>query len=108
MNLNNIYRQLFGKDHLQDTTVTDLSEYGRVGGVDTGQGFKHVQFAPMNTRMYSNISLSYVGFANPGTGISQPNWRIMRISNDGTFTDFPNGSTEFEFIWTAKELLSYA
>lgn len=36
------YTQLFGKDHIRDGDVIDYSEHGRVGGVSTGQPFKHV------------------------------------------------------------------
>jgi len=37
-----LYQDLFGKDDPVDASVTDFAEHGRVGGVDTGQGFKFV------------------------------------------------------------------
>lgn len=42
MSITDLYHQLFGKDHIQDGDVISFSEHGRVGGVDTGQGFKFV------------------------------------------------------------------
>lgn len=38
--ITDVYKALFGKDHIQDGNVIDFSEHGRVGGVSTGQGFK--------------------------------------------------------------------
>lgn len=108
MALTDLYRRLFGYDHLQDGTVIDLSEHGKAGGVSTGQGYKHIQFTPLTMRFSSNASVSFYGFANPGTNASLPNWRIMRQNHAGTFIDFPNGSTEFEFIWDERALLEYS
>jgi len=42
MTIQDIYQLLFGKNHIQDGNVIDMSEHGRVGGVSTGQGFKIV------------------------------------------------------------------
>lgn len=39
--LTDLYQQLFGKNHIQDGNVIDMAEHGRVGGVSTGQAFKH-------------------------------------------------------------------
>lgn len=43
MALTDLYHALFGKDHIQDGNVIDFAEHGRVGGVDTGQGFKFMR-----------------------------------------------------------------
>lgn len=105
--LTDLYQQLFGKNHIRDGSVIEMAEHGRAGGVSTGQGYKHIQFAPMTTRFASNASVSFYGFAKPGTNATLPNWRIIREDHAGTFTDFPDGSTEFEFIWDNRELETY-
>lgn len=40
--ITDLYTQLFGKEHIRDGDVIDMSEHGRVGGISTGQAFKHV------------------------------------------------------------------
>ena len=42
MSITDLYGLLFGKEHIKDGDVISFSEHGRVGGVSTGQGFKHV------------------------------------------------------------------
>lgn len=41
MAITDLYKLLFGKEHIQDGDVISMSEHGRVGGVSTGQGFKY-------------------------------------------------------------------
>lgn len=57
MAITDLYKLLFGKEHIQDGTVIDMAEHGRVGGVSTGQGFKHVSFINPNNGS-SGISAS--------------------------------------------------
>lgn len=55
MALPDIYRALFGKDHLTDGDVISLSEHGRVGGLSTGQGFQHNVLIDKDTGSYLAI-----------------------------------------------------
>ena len=68
MGLNAIYESLFGKNHIQDGTVIDLAEHGRVGGVSTGQPFKFVSSVDPTTG------------TNPQTDGSQ---RTQIVDSDG-------------------------
>lgn len=42
MNITDLYRILYGRSGTAKGTDIDMSEQGRVGGVDTGQPFKYV------------------------------------------------------------------
>lgn len=55
MSVPDIYPALFAKDHIQDGDVISLSEHGRVGGVSTGQGFKHISIVDKDTGIYEQI-----------------------------------------------------
>ena len=37
-----LYSALFGKGDPVDASVSDFAEHGRVGGISTGQSYKHV------------------------------------------------------------------
>ena len=41
MIINDLYRKLFGREGTEKGTDIDMSEHGRVGGLSTGQAFKH-------------------------------------------------------------------
>jgi len=70
MTIQDIYQLLFGKNHIQDGNVIDMSEHGRVGGVSTGQGFKivsQVDGLPPTTGNNPSATLTYDGSGNLST-----------------------------------------
>lgn len=93
--LSDLYRSLFGKDHIQDGTVIDLAEHGRAGGVSTGTSYKSVQVVPLAVQNATNASLTLYGFAKPGTNATLPNWRIMAEDINGNVL-FADGDDEFD------------
>jgi len=62
MALTDIYRKIFGYDHLQDGTVIDLAEHGRAGADRDGQGFKFTKKKKCSctTSSFSYYSLSII------------------------------------------------
>lgn len=59
MTITDLYQQLFGKGAIQDGTVIDMAEHGRVGGVSTGQGFKYVSdIGGLGIEEYDYVSLA--------------------------------------------------
>lgn len=65
MAISDIYRLLFGRDGTEKGTDIDMSEHGRVGGVSSGQPFKHVSVIDSTTgaNLYDtlNIGNAYLG-----------------------------------------------
>lgn len=57
-----------------------------------------------------SASVSYFGFALPGTATSAPSWRIMKKNVVSTVTSYTyaNGSTDFVNIWDNRASLSYS
>lgn len=54
----------------------------------------------------------YVGWSQPGTSTSQPFWRIMKQtfngSNQVTDITWPGGSTGFGSVWDSRTTYSYS
>lgn len=111
MTLSDIYRNLFGKDHLQDGNAIDLAEHGRSGGVSTGQGFKFTKDVPEKTLIDESISgVTFIGSALPGTATTTDAWLIKRITESGTDTliEYPSGIAEYNTAWVSRASLSYS
>lgn len=56
-------------------------------------------------------TVTYVGYAAPGTATSSPLWTIKRITENpaNTFTtEFAGGSNSFQFEWDDRAGLSYS
>jgi len=49
INITDLYNSLFGKKGIADGNVIDMAEHGRVGGLSTGQSFKHVSVIDPST-----------------------------------------------------------
>lgn len=58
----------------------------------------------------TNPQVVYKGYANPGANPAQPDWAILKISNDaGIFTyQWADGNKQFDNIWDNRETLSYS
>jgi len=54
----------------------------------------------------------YTGFAAPGSATSAAVWRIKKITYDAsdnpTAVEWPNGDTEFKYIWDNRASLTYS
>lgn len=111
MALIDIYRSLFGKDHLQDGTVIDLAEHGRSGGTSDGQGFKFSKDIEETTQIDTAITgVTFIGKSKPGTAQTTDAWLIKRITESGTTTaiEFPGGMAEYNTAWASRASLSYS
>jgi len=111
MALTDLYRSLFGKDHIQDGNVIDFSEHGRVGGVSSGQSFKFTRGVEELTKIDESITgTTFIGKARPGTATTTDEWLIKRITESGTDTDieFPSGIAEYNTAWASRASLSYS
>jgi hypothetical protein len=57
-----------------------------------------------------STTLTYVGYAVPGTAASAASWRIARIQTVGTvlMKTWANGNTNYQNIWNDRASLSYS
>ena len=59
-----------------------------------------------------NNNPTYVGNAAPGTNVSEPRWRIMRITydamNNPLSTMWADGNSNFDKVWTSRASYSYS
>jgi hypothetical protein len=111
--LTDLYIQLFGKNHIQDGDVIEMSEHGRVGNVSTGTGFKNVYTLSPYTLELDYVGGEnpiYLGSAVPGSSTASPVWQIKKITYDGN--NNPTliavaGGAEYNQIWDDRASLTY-
>jgi hypothetical protein len=55
-------------------------------------------------------TVSYYGFASPGTPTNYPYWRIMKKETSSTVTSYlyANGTLDYSAIWDDRASLSYS
>jgi len=66
---------------------------------------------PFATRVDEvSASLTYVGWAVPGTLDAAATWRVMRMSVTGTVTaiEWADGDESFDNVWSSRAGLSYS
>lgn len=97
MGVPDIYQALFGKKAPTDGSVIDLSEHGRVGGLSTGQAFKHTSVVDKDTGAYMGVN------ADRSINVI-PNGSVVD-TNNSTETPLLAGAT---FTGTAAEVLHFA
>ena len=108
ISLPDIYQALFGKNHIQDGSVIDLAEHGRVGGVSTGQGFKFSQTPDYATKVTTVGSVTYVGIAPIGSSQASAVWQAKKVdSTTGVVITYAD-SGNFSQVATDLTALSYA
>ena len=110
MALTDIYRKLFGYDHLQDGTVIDLAEHGRAGADRNAQGFKFTRAVDEKTVVDQvSTTVTYVGKALPGVATSVGEWQIKKITVAGTVTsiEYP-GTVEYIYVWDDRASYTYS
>ena len=115
MSLLDIYRNLFGKDHLQDGDIISLSEHGKAGGVSDGQGFKFTREID-ETMIVDEASstVTYIGWAIPGSnsteGKADARWKIKKIdeTTNPTVIGYADGNDNYDNIWDNRASLSYS
>lgn len=58
----------------------------------------------------ASSTITYVGFARPGTADITPAWRIFRIETSGTVTKirWAEGTAAYENIWSNRASLTYS
>lgn len=58
----------------------------------------------------ASSTVSYVGYAEPGTATSSAQWQIRRVTISGTqtITEFADGDTQFNNVWDNRAALSYS
>lgn len=110
--LSTIYRALFGKDHINDGSVIELSEHGRVGGVSTGQPFKYVAIAGGTTLVdEASTEITYIGKTKNGsaTDTSSAIWQIKKVTESGTISTiaYADGDDKYDNIWANRASLTY-
>lgn len=108
MSITDLYKLLFGKEHIQDGTVIDMSEHGRVGGLSTDQGFKFNALIDPTTGQYStenhlctdNTTSTLLGAGATFTGVWQDciNYQEVNVS---IVSDKNSATNGLVFQWSA-------
>lgn len=111
--LSDLYRALFGKDHIQDGSVIDFSEHGRTGGVSTGQPFKFVGIVGEVTVVDESTSgTTYIGKTRLGSinDTNQAIWQIKKVleSSGITTIGYANGEQTYDKTWDNRAGYSYS
>lgn len=109
--ITDLYIQLFGKTHIKDGDVIEMSEHGRAGGVSSGDGFKTVRKVEEKTLIDEpDSTITYVGKAAMGSATSDTVWQIKRISVSGTVTtiSYADGVSNYTKEWDERTNYSYS
>jgi len=109
--INDIYRQLFGREGTSKGSDIDMAEHGRAGGVSTGTPFKGIQEIPLKFLMdLSGGDTFYMGEANHGTATSEEKWRIARMVIGGSSIEitYAEGNDLFDKEWDERTSYTYS
>ena len=106
-----LYSQLFGKDHIKDGDVINYAEHGRTGGTSTGQGFKFYK-QPEEKVIVDEASgtITYIGTSSIGADTSADVWQIIRVEETGTLTSVTQAEANDNYVhvWDDRVSLSYS
>lgn len=109
--ITDLYVQLFGKEHLKDGDVIEMSEHGRAGGVSTGSGFKNTKTVEEKIIIDEVSSTTiYIGRALVGSSTASAVWQIKKISVSGVVSSFllADGDDKYNNVWDDRASLSYS
>ena len=103
------HKLLFGKKGIQDGNVIDMAEHGRGGGVSTGQPFKFTDFINYAIKITESGSITYIGYANPGTAQATAAWKVMKMdTTSGLVITWADGNLNFDNVATDLTALTYS
>lgn len=119
MGIDAVYKSLFGKKAPVDGSVIELAEHGRVGGVSTGQSFKHVVSIDPNSggtikgdyvlKLTEDGTTTYIAKAAPGSDESDAVWQAYKLdASSGLKITFADGDANFDNVATDLTSLSYS
>ena len=97
-----------GFDSPRNPTAVEVNEHSAAGDNVNGRRFKATQIVPLTSRFLSNASVSYYGYANPGTATSAAAWRIFQDDHGGTQTLLADGNDAFDNVWDNASSLTYS
>lgn len=108
----NLYKSLFGrKSDAGEGGVIDMAEHGRVGGLSTGQPFKHTDDVNYAKKITVSGNYTYIATATLGTVDATATWRVFRIdvsvAGDTRFT-WCDGDDNFNNVATDLTALTYS
>ena len=79
-------------------------------GANAGKQVQHVFIDSLFISRQDDVSasVSYYGWAVPGTSVASALWRIMKkdVSGTETFYLFADGNTDFDNVWDNRAALS--
>lgn len=109
MIVDDLYQNLFGKNHITDGDVIEMAEHGRVGGVSNGQPFKMTSNAPMAIKVTESGTTTYVARSKPGTLEATALWQCMKIDeSSGAVITWADGDDTYDNIATNLAGLTYS
>jgi hypothetical protein len=99
MTLNDIYRNLFGKDAIENGNVIDFAEHGRIGNLSTGEGFKKVRVLDDDGNFINSFgATSTPTAANTGVSGATTSAILLPLNADRKHASFYNASTGTLYI----------
>lgn len=111
MTIIDLYKRLFGRTGIEDGNVIDMSEHGRTGGVNTGQGYKFTRKVDEKTLIdEASATVTYIGKASHGADLGAEVWQIKRVSISGNVTtiSFADGNENYDNEWDERAGYSYS
>jgi hypothetical protein len=95
------HKLLFGKKGIADASVVEMAEHGRVGGISTGQPYKFTDSVNYDIKLVEDGSITYVGYAKPGTAQAAESWKVMKMdATTGLVITWAGGSPDFSYAVT--------
>ena len=99
--ITDLYINLFGRTKIKDGDVINMSEHGRVGGLSTGQPYKFTDLVNYNIKLVEDGSITYVGYATPGTAEATEEWKVMKMdTTTGLIITWAGGAPDFLYAVT--------
>ena len=68
---------------------------------------QHVTASPLDSARSKSGGFTFLGLAKPGSLQASAVWRIFRVSNTTSRTQFPNGDPGFKFVFDDAATLNY-
>lgn len=107
--ITDLYKILFGRKGIQEGSVIDMAEHGRAGGIQSGQGFKFMDFVDYAFKITEDGTNTYVAYANPGTAQSSAAWKAFKMdTSSGLVITWADGNDNFDNIATDLTALDYS
>jgi hypothetical protein len=112
MVITELYQLLFGKNHLRDGDVIEMSEHARLGGISSGEPYKNVYDLSQSVaeKVTKVDKVVYYAMALPGSSYSDAVWQVKRVDAtdpNNAYTTWADGNINFDNVATDLSALNF-